>query len=369
MIIHYSAPGKQFISGEWSILELGTIGVVAAVNKRVHAVVEESNEILISVGDFGINDLRADWNGHELSFSGDYEKEKLQFVKESIETTLRFLRDKGMKLKTFNLRTWGELSQVIVESQPKKIGFGSSASATVSVTAALLDYHDYESSKEEIYKLATIAHYFAQGKVGSAFDVAASTYGGVFVYSRFDPQWLTAEIEEKENIASIVEDEWPGFFVEQLDVPENFKLLIAWTGESFSTSAAIKKMNEWKAAKPEEYKEIIERIASTSKNVANAWKNKDWSMVMELLRRNEDYLRELGEKSGLPIETRELKILSETANKCGAAGKLSGSGGGDCGICVCFDDATAEKVKKEWEKAGLYFVDATIDKEGVRKES
>lgn len=367
MTVHYSAPGKQFISGEWSILELGNVGVVAAVNKRVHAVVEPSSKITISIDDFAIKDLKAEWNGKELVFSGNYEQQHLQFIKESIETTLRFLQDKGFDVKPFSIRTWGELSQIIVDGVAKKIGFGSSASATVAVTAAILDYHGYNASKEEIYKLATIAHYFAQGKVGSAFDVAASTYGGVFVYSRFDPNWLLKKIEIGEKISAIVKEKWPGFFVEELEVPENFRLLIAWTGESFSTSAAIKKMNEFKASDSVMYQELIGRVADTAKNAADAWKRKEWTSVLELLRKNEDYLRELGEKSGVPIEIKELRLLAECANKCGAAGKLSGSGGGDCGIGVCFDDETADAVKKEWEKSGLYFVDATIDYEGVKR--
>ncbi|MBI2578584.1 MAG: phosphomevalonate kinase [Candidatus Aenigmarchaeota archaeon] len=366
-MIHYSAPGKQFISGEWSILEMGNVGVVAAVNKRVHAVVQAAEKITISIDDFAISGLEADWNGKEIVISGGHEKEKLQFIKESMETTLRFLQDKGIKTKPFKIRSWGELSQIIVNGEAKKIGFGSSASVTVAVTAVLLDYHGYEASKEEIYKLATIAHYFAQGKVGSAFDVAASTYGGVFAYSRFDPGWLTSKIERVERIADIVKEKWPGFFVEQLEVPADFYLLIAWTGESFSTSAAIKKMNEFKAADSGQYQELIGRVANTARSVADYWKRKERSSVLELLRKNEDYLRELGEKSGVPIETPALKLLADIANKCGAAGKLSGSGGGDCGIGVCFDDRTAGKVKEEWEKAGLYFVDATIDYEGVKK--
>ncbi len=367
-MIHYSAPGKQFISGEWSILELGNVGVVAAVNKRVHAIVEPNNDITISIDDFGIKDLRAEWDGKRLNFSEDY-GEKTQFIKESIETTLRFLQDKGIETKPFKIKTWGELSQIVVDGRTKKIGFGSSASATVAVTASLLAYHGYKASKEEIYKLATIAHYFAQGKVGSAFDVAASTYGGVFVYSRFDPQWLVKKMESGESISKTVSEKWPGSFVEQLEIPENFHLLIAWTGESFSTSAAIKKMNEFKAENPEDYSRTIEKIADTAKSVADAWKRNDWPNVIELLQKNEDYLRELGEKSGVPIETRELRILAETANKHGAAGKLSGSGGGDCGIGLCFDNQTAGKVRKEWEKAGLYFVDATVDREGLRKDN
>ena len=54
MKLHYSAPGKLFISGEWAVLEVGNQGLVAAVNNRVHVFVEESDEIIITAEDFGI---------------------------------------------------------------------------------------------------------------------------------------------------------------------------------------------------------------------------------------------------------------------------------------------------------------------------
>ncbi|MDI6721608.1 MAG: hypothetical protein QMD85_04410, partial [Candidatus Aenigmarchaeota archaeon] len=188
-MVHFSAPGKQFICGEWAILELGTKGLVAAVNKRVHAQVEESGSISISIDSFGINDLKVEFNGSNLIFYSDISsiKDKLQFIKEAVEISLMFLEEQKIPLQLFSIRTWGEGVQLEGE---KKIGFGSSAAATVAIIASLLSFHGYNASKDEVYKLSAISHYYAQGKVGSAFDVAASTYGGVFVYSRFDPEYL-----------------------------------------------------------------------------------------------------------------------------------------------------------------------------------
>ncbi len=368
MKIHYSAPGKQMISGEWSILELNNLAIVAAINKRVHAIVSDNDKISITIDDFEIKNLHAKWNGRELTFLGKYEKEKLRFIKESIEITLKFLQDKDFEIKPFKIRTWGELSQIIVDGKAKKIGFGSSASTTVAVITSLSHHHDYNPTREEIYKLATLAHYFAQGKVGSAFDIAASTYGGLVVYSRFDPNWLIKKLEADIKLAEIVATKWPGFFVEQLRIPEDFYLLIGWTGESFSTTEAIKKMDKYKEQNKKEYGNSIKRIAKIAKNISMAWKKNDRKVILELLRKNEKYLRDLGIKSKISIETKELRALADGANKCGAAGKLSGSGGGDCGIAICFDEKIADKVKQEWKKENLYVVDATIDYEGIRKE-
>lgn len=318
--IHFSSPGKQFICGEWAILELGTKGIVAAVNKRVHAQTEESDSISISIDDFGIKGLKADFSGSKLVFSQDVSsvKDKLQFIKEAIEISLMFLDEQKIPLKAFSIRTWGE----DVSIGGRKIGFGSSAASTVAVIASVLNFHAYNASKEEIFKLSAIAHYYAQGKVGSAFDVAASTYGGVFVYSRFDPEWLIKKIERRAPLSVIVQDKWPSLVVEPLDIPEDFMLLIGWTGDSFSTSAAIKQMNEKKAKDEITYRALVDNIREKSSSAVDAWKGGNWKMLMRCLNEDELCLRNLGDWAGIPIETGELRLLHEIAMKHGAAGKL-----------------------------------------------
>ena len=188
-----SAPGKLMLAGEWVVLELGNPCIVMAVDKRVHVQIKESDEISISLDDFKIREKKADFDGRQLIWREEIiekEREKLVFIKGAIETALQYLEQSG-KLKPFKIRTFSEESQIRVDRVVKKIGFGSSAAAAVATIAGLLSFYNFEietkKSKEIIYKLATIAHYFAQGKVGSAFDIAASTYGGIIVYKRFDP--------------------------------------------------------------------------------------------------------------------------------------------------------------------------------------
>ena len=362
--MHCSAPGKLMLAGEWSVLENSKC-IVLSINKRVHAQIEEADEISIKIDDFNI-DAKARFDGKQLVFDNisDDERQKLVFIKASIEATLLYLG----KYKPFRIRTWGEESQITVDGVAKKIGFGSSAASVVATVGALLAFNGVKMEKEVVYKLSTIAHYFAQGKLGSAFDVAASTYGGATIYKRFDADWLTKKMEAGEKITDIVKEKWPGFFAQNLQLPEDFILSIGWTKESASTSAMVKQMNSFKQASATEYKRIYDSIALLVDDLIVAWKQGDNDEMLHLLRENETILSDLGKKSGVNIETPELKTLSDLANECGAAGKLSGAGGGDCGIAVCFDKATAEKVRKAWQEAGLYIVDADIDKDGVRIE-
>ncbi|MDI6721848.1 MAG: phosphomevalonate kinase, partial [Candidatus Aenigmarchaeota archaeon] len=161
---------------------------------------------------------------------------------------------------------------------------------------------------------------------------------------------------------------WPSLLVENADIPDDFILLIGWTGDSFSTSNAVKRMNEKKKTDETTYRALIDNIAECSAKVIEAWKIGDRQKIMRHLNENELCLRNLGDWAGIPIETKELRLLHEIAMKHGAAGKLSGSGGGDCGITVCFDEKTAEKIRNDWEKAGLHPINAQVDHDGVREE-
>jgi phosphomevalonate kinase len=370
-MVKVSAPGKLFLSGEWAVLEVGNPGIVAAVNKRVHVEIEEADAISLSIDDFGIRDLKARFDrklsfGRELS---EKEEKGLLFAKASIETALRYLGE----YRPFRLRSWGDLSQIEVDGEVRKVGFGSSAASVVAIIAGILALHGKDIEKREtrdlIFKLSAMAHYFAQGKVGSAFDVAASTYGGVFVYKRFDSKWLVKEMESGKSVKGVAEQDWPSWMVESLEIPDGFILDIGWTKESASTSAMVKQLNAWAdGGNRDEYERLFSRIAGLVKESIPHWKAKEKDRILENLRRNETLLRELGQRSGVSIETPELRKLSEIADRNGAAGKLSGAGGGDCGIAVSFDRNISEKVRKDWEDNGLLTVDATIDYQGVRRD-
>jgi len=367
-MVQVSAPGKLFLTGEWAILEMRSPGIVAAVNKRVHAKITESKEIRVKIHDFSI-DVSAKFENGKIIWNNvsDEQKEKLIFIKGAIETTMQYLG----RYKTFSIETWGDLSQIKIGKETKKVGFGSSAASVVAVVAALLAFHGQKinnrEAKDIVYKLSAIAHYFAQGKVGSSFDVAASTYGGIFVYKRFDADWLVNQIKSK-SVKAVLEENWPGFYLEELEIPDDFILLISWTKESASTPAMVKQMEEYKKQNQDEYSELINEVGDMAKKAIDAWKKDDREKLLRAIMKNEEVLRKLGKKSKVNIETEDLRKLSELAEQAGGAGKLSGAGGGDCGIGVAYSKSIAEKIKKAWSKEGLYIVDATVDRFGIKEE-
>ncbi len=367
-MIEVKAPGKLLLAGEWAVLEVGNPCIVMAVDKYVNAKVEESQGIVISAKDLGFENLEAEFDGKELKFKKDLseeEKEKLVMAKNSVETSLRYLKESGIEPKKFSVSTESEITSITLkDGSTAKVGFGSSAAAVVAIIKAVLKFHgqDIESAeaKEKIYKLGCIAHYFGQGKVGSAFDVAASTYGGVIVYRRFDPKWLVEELELGKPVKEVVESKWQAFEASPIKLPEDFILCVGFVGYSASTKALVVKMRDFKATNEARYNEIYGGIGKVVEQLIEAIKQKDKEKIMQGIKENRVLLKQLAEESGNDLETKELTTLIEAADAAGAAAKFSGAGAGDCGIAVCFDKEIAEKVKKVWGEKGIYPIEVSV---------
>lgn len=365
-----SAPGKLFIAGEWAILEVSNPGIVAAIDKRAFVEIKKSQDkkIHITVEDFKISNLKAIFDGRKLEFErklNKKEKEKLSFLKRAIEVALFYQRN----WKPFKIKTWSKEMTLGLDDKTE-LGLGSSAAIVVATVAAILQFHkiNIEKNKNKIYKLATIAHYFAQGKVGSAFDIAASTFGGIFVYKRFDPNWLLEQFEQGKAIREIVRLKWPGFYFKNLNLPENFHLIVGWTGKAASTSVLVKRFYRWRKKNKKKCQELFDKIIAIVKKLIKAWEEENKEMIIKLIRKNEEFLKLFGERSRLNIETKTLKKMNQIANKLGGAGKLSGAGGGDCGIAISFNREISDKIKNKWQKNKIYIIDADISFEGIREE-
>ena len=361
-----SAPGKLMLSGEWSVLEKGAPCIVLAIEKRVYAEAGEAKEYYVKLKDFGV-ETKASVEGVKISFEKD--SEKLLFTKHAVETALKYVQAKGLIIKKFSLETSSDISVVEFNGKKMKVGFGSSAAAVVAIIGAVLKLHNIgietEQAKEKLFKLAIMAHFYAQGKIGSGFDVAASTFGGALYYKRFDAEWLENEIRKK-PIVEMAEWKWPALEHRNILLPENFNLMIGFTGKSASTPELVKKVREFKKEKNAEYNGIIEAIKAVTEQLVSALEESNEKKILNLIEENAGLLKRLSDESGVELEIAEHRKMSEIASRLGAAAKFSGAGGGDCSVGICFDSGIKEKVTNEWRKNGLIPVDAEIAKEGVR---
>ncbi|MCX6801069.1 MAG: phosphomevalonate kinase [Candidatus Diapherotrites archaeon] len=368
-----TAPGKLMLSGEWSVLEDGVPCLVMAIDRKVFAEMKESEEICFTAKGFGIEKVKATFGDALKLEAAPEQKEKLLFVTKAVEAALKYLRDSGKKLKMFELETNSEDAIITLSDGKKaKVGFGSSAAIVAATVAAVFAYHGEEieskKAKEKIFKLGCIAHFLAQGKIGSSFDVAASTYGGVLVYQKPDMKWVTGELGKGASIKKVVDSAWPLFLGEPIALPKNFLLSIGFVGYSASTKELILKLNDFKKERKEEYDKIISGIKGITVNLIKAIKESNEKEIISLLKKNRVLLKELSDKSNNNLETKELALLADLADQNGAAGKFSGAGGGDCGIAISFDKKIKKKVEAAWKAKSLYPIGAGISMEGVSSE-
>lgn len=365
-----TAPGKLMLSGEWSVLENGVPCIVMAIDQKVSVIIKENSEITFSAKGTEMNS-KAEFSEEKIILNAsDKEKEFFLFVAKSVEAALNYLSGKKVLLKKFSIETNSSDTVVDLGDDKKaKVGFGSSAAIVAATVAAVLAFHGEEisslKSKENIFKLGCIAHYLAQGKIGSSFDVAASTYGGTLVYQKPDMNFVTSELNKGTKVFDLVQKEWPLFLAEQIQLPKEFNLSVGFVGYSASTKELILKLNDFKTNNKNDYENIISKIKQTTQKIIEAIKSLNLKEITLLLKQNRILLKELNDKSKNNLETKELALLADIADKNGGAGKFSGAGGGDCGIAITFDKETKQKIEQEWIENKIHLINAQISKEGV----
>ncbi|MBU0758531.1 MAG: phosphomevalonate kinase [Nanoarchaeota archaeon] len=341
-MINTSAPGKIIVAGEWAVLEKGNSAVVAAVNNKINVKIRESDRFLISIKDYGINEQ--------------------ELISGSRHMSIAFSAVKTLEEYLGNLRPCHIVSEGIDRIGGHKIGLGSSAAATAAIVTALLEYNDSAWDKQLVYKLSMLSHFGAQGKLGSGTGIAASVYGGTVKYTAPDTDWLKKRLGKKKT-KEIVSMDWPDLKIENISLMPNLKILIGFTGSSASTKYLIKKIMDFKQSAPDEYTKIMTHINEQALIFAVQKNEQD---ILSAIRNNSALLRRLENKSGVNIFTKELTKLIELSSTEKSAAKLSGAGGGDCGIAVCFDEKITQKIKRSWEENKIVPLDLKIDTDGIK---
>ncbi|HIH16319.1 MAG TPA: phosphomevalonate kinase [Candidatus Diapherotrites archaeon] len=361
------APGKLMVSGEYSVLE-GAPCVAAAVDKYVECWVRPWKGLRFKSKSLGLDWVEAGFDGKTLKWKKPLSPEeggKLRFAEKALEAVLQYLVACGKTPEGMEVETKSEETRIA----GKKVGFGSSAAAVVAIIGGVLKLHDYnlmdEYAKEIVFKLGCLAHYLAQGKVGSAFDIACSTYGRLMVYTRFEGAWLDKELVSGKDVRELVEQKWPGFTQRWLLPPKGFRLLGAFTGQSASTPALIRKVRDWKALDGKAYATCMAALQAATEKLIKALDAEDPVGALNAVKENRAALLGLQKGAGMELETRGLRVRAEAAEGCWAAGKWSGAGGGDSGIALCFDERTAECIHTAWRKAGLQVLDLHLAGQGI----
>lgn len=341
-LITEKAPGKLYIAGEYAVVENGYPAILVALDQFVTCSIEESAAEVGKIISRQYHNNALQWHRLGEQMVVDNRDNPFSYILSAIKVTEEYARSFARELRIFDLHIDSQLDS----DSGKKYGLGSSAAVTVATVKALCRFYNLPVTKDEIFKLAAIAHFEVQGN-GSLGDVAASVYGGWIAYHSLDRQWL-AQQRKYLDLRTLVDLPWPDLKIESLKAPSNLQLLIGWTGKPASTSQLVDKISLFKARQQKEYRQFLEDNKHCIQRMVDGFHNADLESIKNEIRYNRELLKQLGTNSGVHIETPVLNKLCEIAEDFGGAAKTSGAGGGDCGIVAIDRDSNFKLVLKKW---------------------
>jgi phosphomevalonate kinase len=300
-------------------------------------------------------------------------------------------------------------------SKAHKTGLGSSAALVTALTAALLITFTPSSStvisevlQKRIHNLAQAAHCAAQGKVGSGFDVAAAVYGSC-LYRRFTPAILESVGDANstgfgERLHRCVEDleQDHAWDVEVLRhairVPDSLRLVMCDVDCGSETPGMVKRVLNWRKERSEEAALLwgalqrgqedlcmeLKRLSGLEGLNGQTGESNTFTELKDVIQTIRSLVREMSEKSGVPIEP---NVLTELLDACSIVpgvlgGFCPGAGGYDAvALLVKNDEAVLKNLRSilaGWKSGAetrpgpvigkVNLLDVKQDVEGLRVE-
>ncbi|MFT3944742.1 MAG: phosphomevalonate kinase [Ancrocorticia sp.] len=340
------APGKLYIAGEYAVVEPGFPAVLIAVDRYVTVRVRDAADTGRITSDLNAGS-QLEWYRRDADMVIEPDETPFSFVLAAMRTVEEVVVGLGEPLQIFDLNITSEL----VDDSGRKFGLGSSAAVTVATVRALCAHYGLDLDRMEQLKLALLACIEVQ-RSGSGGDIAASMFGGWISYTSFDRDWARSE-RAKRSLVELLQMDWPGLSVHRVAPPDGLRLLVGWTGSPASTSRLVGGVQSRKARGIMDYPQFLTESSRCVNALVKALNDGDREGILAGIRRNRELLRQLGERTGITIETPKLRHLIESAEERGGAAKTSGAGGGDCGIVLIDDGADIDGLLATWERADI----------------
>ncbi|MHA1310642.1 MAG: mevalonate kinase [Candidatus Helarchaeota archaeon] len=314
--ISASAPGKCILFGEHAVV-YGHPAIALGINLRSRCRIEEisDDKIELNLKNFNkyfkfknftqfINDIPAEFS---------HIKNGVQMISKLIENPIKKIRI--------------TLSSSIIPAS----GLGSSASIAVAMISAFNEFYQLNLNKSKISEFAFEMEKFIH-LTPSGIDNTTCTFGNIIYF-------------KKKRF-------------ELLNIPEDFHIILTYTGIEHQTSQAITKIKKIITKYPEITDQIFSSIGKITDKARIELTKNNFINVGLLMKINQGLLSALGVSNSI------ISQINDIALNAGAFGsKLTGAGLGGHVISIGTD---LKKIAKELNKNGFKTFIVKIDRIGAK---
>ncbi|KAF2632278.1 Phosphomevalonate kinase [Macroventuria anomochaeta] len=438
-----SCPAKVLVAGGYLVLDRNYTGLVFGLDARIHCVVEpikstsgvSISEIVVkspqfrdAIWEYGYRAKEADggMSVHTLSVGHNQVLSRNPFIETALTyaltyiwsltpdriispASIRILADQayysnpGTPLSSSRFLDFG-----VSLKESHKTGLGSSAALVTSFTAAVLSFYlskdlfDIESERglTILHNLAQASHSHAQGKVGSGFDIASAVFGSC-LYKRFSPSLLSSLPAPGQpgfgtQLRALVEGAWDTEIAKAaIKMPLGLRLVMCDVDCGSETPGMVKQVLKWREENATEAEGIWQRLQGGNEALAAELttlaeeKQEDddkgrFAKLGVIIEENRVAIRDMGEKSGVPIEPPQQTALLDYCTKLDGVvgGVVPGAGGFDAIVLLVenkedvlailkqrLSEYKADDVAAEGPKIGrVGTVDVREEMVGVKRE-
>ncbi|MDZ7805594.1 MAG: hypothetical protein U5K71_00590 [Gracilimonas sp.] len=345
--INVKSPGKLILLGEYAVLEQAP-ALVAAVNRHCEVRIESLYNSTFQVRTPNLNIPEIQFildqygDAHFRTNVDSKTQEQLHFVL----AILKYVSQKAGKIPGASISI--DTTSFYHRVTGNKFGLGSSAALTVSLLSGLMKYIGKNISKEDLYREAFLAHRFAQGKMGSGVDIAASTTGGIISYTMpEDPEQLNGNIQKIKR-------------------PDNLYMACIWAGYAVSTRNFVRKVHTYKNEQPKAYDKLLGTMNMLSYEGVKAFSGNDTEGFLNIISDFLECERQLGKNSDTEIVSDVHEEIHSIVKAQGGTYKPSGAGGGDIGIAFCSSPDCMNRIRNTIEDSMFDLMNLEVQNKGVQ---
>lgn len=352
MSVTARASGKLYLAGEYAILEPTASAILFGVDRYLYCTVRpsERGQLHTSHANGTINWV---WDGEQV-VSADATRFDLIFHAITLVGRLTGTRP------TVDLTLTTELER----SDGQKYGLGSSAAVTVAVLKAMLAYCDYSLPPLELFKLACIVQHDTHHN-GSYGDLAAAVFGGCIAFHNFDHELLkTDHPRTAEELRTLLASNWDDLTIQPLDLPDDWRLAVAWTETPASTEQLIQQeltLSESEASAA--YQHLVQSSTKELSALTDSLIAGDYQGAKAAIAANRETLTAYTQAVHKPYWTASSENIVAIARQFSDAVKISGAGGGDCVIALAESSTMYDQITTAWQAHHYTVLPLHISKE------